>query len=177
MNSVKANEEDEEKIQKAQMGMTMGRPDIVGDLGRRYGRFHADRGRQRRRYGRCHGLHGHEYGRSGRRRPGTGTGGPSTGAANVAVTGSAGKCSGTRRWLDLFLRSNRQYGKILHELWKTETGTHRSLDLPVLWPQRQRRKVLHQLRSAETGVFRLDLPVVRYGQHGEILHELRNEEA
>ncbi|MBS6103770.1 SPFH domain-containing protein [Megasphaera sp.] len=28
MNSVKANEEDEEKIQKAQMGMTMGRPDI-----------------------------------------------------------------------------------------------------------------------------------------------------
>lgn len=27
------------------------------------------------------------------------------------------------------------------------------------------------------GVFRLDLPVVRYGQHGEILHELRNEEA
>ena len=89
------------------MGMTMGRPDIgLGTL------VDATADSMRTAAGN-EGAMGAAMGYMGMNMAGQAGAGlaqelaGSTGAANVAVTGSAGKCSGTRRWLDLFLRSNR----------------------------------------------------------------------
>ena len=140
MNSVKANEEDEEKIQKAQMGMTMGRPDIGLGTWSMPRRTPCGRLPETKVHGCGYGLYGHEYGRSGRSRFGSGIGCPPTSSDTCSTAGSSGSDSDIGDGLDLLLRPAGEYRKILHELREAETGTCRFLDLPVLRSRRNTGK-------------------------------------
>ena len=172
INSVKANEEDEEKIQKAQMGLTMSRPDIgLGTLVDATADSMRTAAANEGGMGAAMGYMGMNM--ANQRAPGPGTGSPPGGPGAFA---DAAGCAG--RQLDLCLRSVRQHGELLHGLRPSQTADSRCLDLPEMRPGREYGQLLQQLRrAAAPGSGQLDLPVLRDCQYGEFLYELRCKEA
>ena len=167
VSSVRANEDDEEKLQKIQMGTAIGgRPrHRDGHGGRSAGRRHAPRRAERRRR-RGHGNVRHADGRAGGRRPlPAGRAARRTASGLPAAPGRTG-----RRHVDMRVR-HREHRQILPELRQAETGTGRHGHVDMHVRRNEHRKILSELRQAPP-LRRLDVRV-RHEEHRQVLPELR----